>query len=64
MSDVMRQKYRQLSGDEKIHLEQFKDLAEQMYAMVNILGGDQRAYALARTKIEEAVMWGTKAITA
>lgn len=63
MSDVMRQEYRSLSPDEKVHLEQFKAKAVELYKYVDVLGGDQRAYALARTKIEEAVMWGTKAIT-
>lgn len=63
MSDIMRQEYKTLSGDEKHHLEQFKAKADELYRMVDILGGDQRCYALAKTKIEEAVMWGTKAIT-
>lgn len=65
MSDVMRQAYRVLSGDEKLRLSQMKLKAAELYDLINYCAdGDQRSLALAKTKIEEAVMWATKAITA
>lgn len=64
MSDIMRQEYRQLSGDEQLRLKQMKVKAAELYDLIDYCtDGDQRSFSLAKTKIEEAVMWATKAIT-
>ena len=63
MSDVMRQTYRPLTPAEKAWLQGMKDCAAELYDMIGVAEGDQRSFALAKTKIEEAVMWATKGFT-
>jgi hypothetical protein len=63
MSDAMRQQYRPLSDVEKLRLSEFKALAAELYDVIGTFPGDQRSFALAKTKVEEAVMWATKGLT-
>ena len=68
MSGVFRKEYRELSVVEATALDNMKTTAEELYEffsgeMLSNNPGYQREMALARTKLEEAVMWGTKAIT-
>lgn len=62
---VFQKQYRQLSEAEKEHVERIKTIAEHLYAElqpgVETLG--PRELALARTKLEECVMWAVKGIT-
>lgn len=60
--DVMRRKYRLLSDEEKEHMERIKDLGQVFYGVCDHIGSS-REMSLAKTKIEEAVMWATKHIT-
>lgn len=62
MADPFRSEYRQLTDIEQEQIQKIKESARQMF---NYLGGsnDSRAMALARTKLEECVMWAVKAIT-
>lgn len=60
--NIMRQEYRVLSEDEKAHIWTVKDLGLKFYAYLDNLG-QSRELSLAKTKIEEAVMWATKHIT-
>lgn len=60
--DVMRQHYRELSGTEKRQMEEVKVLATHVYGFLTGLG-ESREIALAKTKLEECVMWATKHIT-
>jgi ClpP class serine protease len=60
--NVMRQKYRELTEEEKQDLQTMKDLAESFYDLL-CTRGDSREISIAKTKIEEAVMWATKAMT-
>ncbi len=75
-SDVFRKAYRQLSPDETITLEALKTKAEELLQIMqgNVpkdapgAAGDKisvepRAAALARTNLEQAVMWAVKSIT-
>jgi hypothetical protein len=59
---VMRKVYRELSAEEKALVELIKDKAEELHG---ILGGapPSREIALAKTNLEQAVMWAVKAIT-
>jgi hypothetical protein len=60
--DVMREKYRELTGTEKRQMEELKAMGRQLYGL--LLGiGDSRELSLAKTKLEECVMWATKHIT-
>ena len=65
MSDnnVMRHAYRELTEDEKMMMETIKNQGLLMYNMIDGLG-QSRELSLAKTKVEEAVMWATKHITA
>lgn len=60
--NILRQEYRVLSEDEKAHIWTVKDLGLKFYAYLENLG-QSRELSLAKTKIEEAVMWATKHIT-
>lgn len=62
-NNVMRHEYRVLSDDEKAKMKAIKDAGADFLALVESCGGS-RELALAKTKIEEAVMWAVKHITA
>lgn len=63
MTDVMRQKYRELSAADKDNIALVKERAADLFDVVESLGAS-RETSLAKTKIEEAVMWVVKHITA
>jgi hypothetical protein len=66
MTDVMRLKYRPLTAAEQEAMENIKTTASMLYDdidMLDRLHGDSRELSLAKTKVEEAVMWATKYIT-
>ena len=66
MSNVMRRQYRQLTEAELGLMNRIKDLAEDLHEELGTISradGGTREVALAKTKLEEAVMWAVKAIT-
>lgn len=65
MSDVFRQQYKQLSDEAKSKIQSIKVKAQELYDELeaDIQGSDQRMRALAKTNLEQAVMWAIKAIT-
>ena len=78
MSDPFRQQQRALTEQECLALQTLKDLALDLKQVIDLVpaiepakptgaarGNDRaRCLAIARTKLEEAVMWATKGITA
>ena len=60
--NVMRHQYRVLSGAEKVHMQTVKDKGLEFFAYIHDIG-NSRELSLAKTKIEEAVMWAVKHIT-
>jgi hypothetical protein len=68
-ADVFRKQYQPLSEDQKVYMEAFKDKAEELIkefeASENtpFLDVNKRCMALAKTNLEQAVMWAVKAIT-
>ncbi len=62
MSDVMRKDYRVLSPQEQASMQHIKECGRIFYDTLDTLGSS-REVSLAKTKIEEAVMWATKHIT-
>ena len=60
--NVMRHEYRTLSDVEKAQMQMIKDQGLAFYAILNGCGAS-RELSIAKTKIEEAVMWGVKHIT-
>lgn len=71
MSNPFRPVYRQLAEGEQELVEQIKDVAYAFYLELQKAGHYNRAadpavsrhIALAKTALEEAVMWATKAVT-
>jgi queuine/archaeosine tRNA-ribosyltransferase len=61
-NNVLRHEYRTLSEIEKQQMRQIKDLGMDLMAFVEALT-PCRETSIAKTKIEEAVMWAVKAIT-
>jgi uncharacterized protein YxjI len=62
-NNVMRHEYRVLSDDEKVQMQVTKDFGLAFLKHIDTLGSN-RELSLAKTKIEEAVMWAVKSITA
>ena len=64
--DVFRKEYKPLSDDQKAYIGTFKDKAEELLNEFNaaeFLSPDKRCMAVAKTNLEQAIMWATKAIT-
>ncbi|WP_417726183.1 hypothetical protein [Roseovarius sp.] len=57
----LRHAYRTLSDSEKAKVEAIKDMGQRFLG--EIAANQGREFALARTKIEEAVMWAVKGVT-
>lgn len=63
VNNVMRHGYRVLSDEEKAQMQQVKDDGLALWELFDRIG-NSREISLAKTKIEEAVMWAVKHITA
>jgi hypothetical protein len=61
-NNVMRHEYRTLSASEKEQMRQLKDLGLEFFKLCDSVG-TSRELSLAKTKIEEAVMWAVKHVT-
>lgn len=62
MTDTMRQKYRELTVPEANRMYQIKDIAGDLHDMIDECG-ESRELSLAKTNLEQAVMWAVKHIT-
>ncbi len=65
-SDIMRHKDRELSENEQIDIRALKDKGLDFCEALEVIAIESfnsRELSLAKTKIEEAVMWATKHIT-
>lgn len=62
VNNTMRHQYRVLSDEEKANMATIKDKGLDFHSFVEGMG-NSRELALAKTKIEEAVMWAVKHIT-
>jgi len=61
-NNVMRHQYRVLNEAEKTDMALVKDMGLELHAFLDALG-QNRELLLAKTKVEEAVMWAVKHIT-
>lgn len=61
-NNVMRHQYRTLSTKEKEVMRDVKDMALAMHDLLSSIGAS-RELSLAKTKLEECVMWAVKDIT-
>lgn len=62
MNNVMRHEYRVLNDLEKTQMQSIKDYGLAFHTSLGTIG-ESRELSLAKTKIEEAVMWAVKHIT-
>lgn len=62
VNNVMRHAYRVLSDEEKQQMKDIKDAGLEAIEMLQTYG-ESRELSIAKTKIEEAVMWAVKHIT-
>lgn len=63
VNNAMRHQYKVLSEEEKLAMQKIKDDGLTFYEYLTSLG-NSRELSLAKTKIEEAVMWAVKHVTA
>jgi len=66
MTDVFRKEYKPLNDYQKHAMERIKDKAEDLLASFEdtpAVEPDKRMMALAKTNLEQAIMWAIKAIT-
>ena len=63
VNNVMRHGYRVLSDAEKQQMQAVKDKGLELWDLLDTIASS-REISLAKTKVEEAVMWGVKHITA
>lgn len=61
-NDVVRHEYRTLTEDEKARMRVVKDQGADFLALCDSLG-TSRELSIAKTNIEQAVMWAVKHIT-
>ncbi len=61
-NNTMRHQYRVLDDAEKANMLRVKDMGLAFHEFVNGLG-KSREVAIAKTNIEQAVMWAVKSIT-
>lgn len=62
VNNVMRHEYRVLTEAEKQNMQNVKDLGLGLFHVIDSLG-TSRELSLAKTKVEEAIMWAVKHIT-
>lgn len=62
VNNVMRHEYRVLSDAEKAQMQAIKDQGLAFVEQCDFIGSS-RELSLAKTKMEEAVMWAVKHIT-
>lgn len=62
VNNTMRHQYRVLTDEEKAQMNAVKEAGLGFHALVSGLG-ESRELSIAKTKIEEAVVWAVKHIT-
>lgn len=63
VNNVMRHAYRVLTDEEKAAMQAIKDEGLKLHDLIASIG-QSRELSLAKTKVEEAVIWAVKHITA
>lgn len=61
-NNSVRHQYRVLNDEEKTQMMAIKDMGLALLTTIDKLGS-KREYSVAKTKVEEAVMWAVKGIT-
>lgn len=66
MSDTFRREYQPLDEYQKMQMDAIKKTAEELESMYNAVmenGYDVRMIKLAKTNLEQSVLWAVKAVT-
>jgi hypothetical protein len=63
MTDVFRKEYKELDESQKSRINQIKNEAQKLHESFDWAIADKRMMALAKTNLEQAVMWAIKSIT-
>jgi hypothetical protein len=63
VNNTMRHEYRVLTEAEKINMVRIKDYGLAFLGVIDHAVPRGREHALAKTKVEEAVMWAVKGLT-
>lgn len=63
VNNTMRHAYRVLTDEEKAKMQAIKDAGLAFHEQIAALG-NSREVSIAKTKVEEAVMWAVKHVTA
>jgi hypothetical protein len=63
VNNDVRHQYRVLSDAEKKNMVAIKDLGVEFLAAIEVCVPQGREASLAKTKVEEAVMWAVKGLT-
>ena len=61
MTDVFRKKYVELSKEKQADLDNLKGMAQTMHELIE--SRPCRESSIAKTKLEECIMWAVKGIT-
>jgi hypothetical protein len=64
VNNAMRHQYRVLNDREKAGMMRIKDFGQELLNAIDSIVPAGREASLAKTKVEEAVMWAVKGITA
>lgn len=62
VNNVMRHAYRVLSDEEKLQMQAIKDKGLELWTFIDGIG-QSRELSLAKTHVEEVVMWAVKHVT-
>lgn len=68
MTDTFRKVYKKLTDDQAQSIADIKIKAEELESLINYVSScietsDKRCLALAKTNLEQSIMWAIKAIT-
>jgi hypothetical protein len=63
VNNTMRHQYRVLTDEEKLTMSMLKDMGAEFLIAIEERVPHGREASLAKTKIEEAVMWAVKGLT-
>lgn len=62
VNNVLRHQYKVLNDEEKAQMKALKDKGLEFLELIESIG-NSRELSLAKTKVEEAVMWSVKHVT-